>query len=104
MEVFPLSGPEGHFTDRDGIAQVLDFPVRGVYAVYKVPDDAYQAEYWPAGQYGILFIIADSSSPYSIGLMIADGMIVRLDYYFGDWLVESFEARAGEMVLPPLGD
>lgn len=103
VEVFPLSGPEGHFARPEQIDSIFDFPVKGLYAVYSVPEDAYEADYWPAGAYGLIFLLAESSAPHgAIGVIVEDGKIVRLDYYYGDWLGETFESRAGEMVLPPL--
>lgn len=102
VEVFPLSGPEGHYTDSQGIEGVLDFGVTGVYAVYRVPEDAYEAEYWPAGQYVIIFILDEITPNKAIGIVIEDSQIVRLDYIFGDWIAETVFNRAREFILPPL--
>jgi hypothetical protein len=38
----------------------------------------------------------------AIGVIVDQGQVVRLDYYFGDWLYEDYAARGGEALLPPL--
>jgi len=55
VEVFPFLRAEGEYVRRESIDRVLRFAVEGLYAVYRVPDDAYEEEYWPAGEYGIVF-------------------------------------------------
>ncbi len=56
VEVFPFVAAEGEFVRRDGIDRVLQFTVEGLYGVYRVPDSAFRAAYWPAGQYAAVFV------------------------------------------------
>ena len=100
VEVFPVLGQEGEFVRRDGIARRLDFAVRGLYAVYRVPADAYREQYWPAGDYGIVFI--DQREGLTVVAHAAGAAIVRLDFL--RWPPAVVVARdAGELVLAPPG-
>jgi hypothetical protein len=98
VEVFPVGGPEGTFMGRAEIDHLVPSQVAGLYAVYRVPANAYREAYWPAGNYGVVFLRPDSS--FVIALVDESG-IVRLDYPpppSGDgtngWMSE-------EMILPP---
>ncbi len=56
VEVFPFVAAEGEFVRHDAIDRVLQFTVEGLYGVYRVPDSAFRAAYWPAGQYAAVFV------------------------------------------------
>jgi hypothetical protein len=100
VEVFPVLGQEGEYARRDGIARILDLTVKGLYAVYRVPADAYREEYWPAGDYGIVFV--GDREGLTIVAHAAGGAIVRLDLAL--WAPAIVVARdAGELLLPPPG-
>ena len=100
VEVFPVLGQEGEYVRRDAIARILDFRVRGLYAVYDVPADAYREEYWPAGDYGI--VLVHEREGLTVVAHTAAGAIVRLDLLL--WPPAVVVAReAGELVLPPPG-
>ena len=76
MEVFPVGGVEGSFARRADIDRLLQISVTGLYAVYKMPAAAHQEDYWPAGDYGVVFLRPDNS--FLIAFVNPNG-IVRLD-------------------------
>lgn len=83
VEVFPMGGGEGHFATPETVMAPLDFTVRGLYAVYRVPADAYRESYWPAGEYALLFDRDQNDLPLPITVLVADGKVVRIDYGVG---------------------
>lgn len=100
VEVFPILGQEGEFVRPQAIDSRLDFAVQGLYAVYRIPGDAYQEAYWPAGEYGIVFI--DRRDELTVIAHAAGDSIVRLDFL--RWPAATIvAAEAGELLLPPPG-
>lgn len=83
VEVFPLGGAEGQFATPKNMDNVLQFWIKDLYAVYKVPADAYEKSYWPAGEYALLFERDQNDIPFPITVLVADGKIVRINYHFG---------------------
>jgi hypothetical protein len=100
VEVFPILGQEGEFVRREAVDSRLDFAAQGLYAVYRIPGDAYEEAYWPAGEYGILFI--DRREGLTVTAHVSEGRMVRLDLQ--RWPAAVLVAReAGELLLPPPG-
>jgi hypothetical protein len=100
VEVFPILGQEGEFLRREAIDSRLDFAVQGLYAVYRIRGDAYQEAYWPAGEYGVVFL--DRREGLPITAHVSEGGMVRLDLQ--RWPGAVLVARdAGELLLPPPG-
>jgi hypothetical protein len=97
VEVFPIGGPEGTFVRRAGIDR-LRTSVTGLYAVYRVRADAYREDYWPAGEYGVVFLRPDNS--FLVALVGADG-IVRVDYPAVSPTDDLSAWTGGDWVLPP---
>jgi hypothetical protein len=56
VEVFPILGSEGTFVTREQIAGAFPEGDYSLYAVYRVAEDAEAYDYWPAGDYGVVFI------------------------------------------------
>ena len=100
VEVFPVGGVEGSFARRADIDRLLQISVTGLYAVYKMPAAAHQEDYWPAGDYGVVFLRPDNS--FLIAFVNPNG-IVRLDNLppvdVPDHLLRW---TGGKMVLPPV--
>ncbi len=100
VEVFPVLGQEGEFVRPQAIDSRLEFAVEGLYAVYRIPGDADQEAYWPAGEYGIVFI--DRREGLTTTAHATGGRIVRLDFRW--WPAATLvAAEAGELLLPPPG-
>lgn len=80
VEAFPVAYSEGVQIRPEQIRDVFDFTVRGLFAVYRVPDDVYEKEYWPAGEYAIVFTSEDGGHSHIITLHVINGEIVRLEF------------------------
>jgi hypothetical protein len=80
VQGLPVSYGEGTFLRAKNAQSALNFSVLDLIAVYRVPDTAYQADYWPAGEYGIVFTTGDGGFLHVITLILEDGKIVRIDF------------------------
>ncbi len=99
VEVLPFLGPEGHFLRKDEVHEWSGIEVLGLYAVYRVSDEVYSTEYYPAGQIGVIFI--GPREKQSVVLQIDDGRVVRIDYVLGDSPKSKLEREAQDIILPP---
>jgi len=80
VEVFPISEAEGHFVRPEEIDRALEFTVDGLYAVYRPVPGRDPIEYWPVGEYALLFErqIYNTSQPVTV--FVQDGRMVRLGF------------------------
>jgi hypothetical protein len=103
VEVFPVLGPEGMHLRRENIETAFPRGNKTLYAVFRVPDGAYEEDYWPAGQYGIIFLDGDPTHPTATTFLADAGGIVRIVYYQS--LPRSLELEHGikvnSFILPP---
>ena len=99
VEVLPFLGPEGHFLRRDELNQWQGIDVAGLYAVYRVSDEAFSDKNYPAGEYGIVF--RTKSPNFIVTLQVENGNILRIDSLFGTPPEINFERDAQEIILPP---
>lgn len=83
VEVLPVSAGEGSFSRSESVEAALDFVVMGLYAVYRVPDGEFQADYSPAGEYGLLFTREMNAVPFPVTVFTEDGRIVRVQHHLG---------------------
>lgn len=81
----------------------IEFTVKALYAVYRVPPDAYRESYWPAGEYALLFERDQNDLPLPITVRVADGKVVRIDYGIGTPPEEILKSIPVDLILiPPL--
>jgi hypothetical protein len=52
-----------------------------LFAVYRVPEDSLQANYSPAGEYGVIFTREINAVPFPVTVFVEDGRIVRLHHH-----------------------
>ncbi|MFN2265155.1 MAG: hypothetical protein ACK2UM_12910 [Anaerolineales bacterium] len=83
IQVLPILSSEGTFSTPQDIDQALEFVVMDLYAIYRVPEDAIKADYWPAGEYGLIFTREMNAVPFPVTVFVEDGRIVRLHHHFG---------------------
>lgn len=101
VEVLPFLGSEGSFIPRDEIGEWQGIDVSGLYAIYEVSPDIIVEEYYPPGDYAILFAGRDDHSP--VALRLTDGRIVRVDYIAGrESLNAILEREASRLILAPI--
>ncbi|HSF82054.1 MAG TPA: SH3 domain-containing protein [Anaerolineales bacterium] len=99
VEVLPFLGSEGNFLRRDEIYKWQGIDVAGLYAVYRVSDEAYSPKEYPAGEYGIVFRLKDPNE--IVTLQVENGRILRVDYQYGLPPEVNFERDAQETILTP---
>jgi hypothetical protein len=101
VTAFPVLYSEGVHVRPDQIQNVFDFSVRGLLAVYVVPEDSYSTDDWPAGESAVVFTSEDGGYPHVITVHITDGEIVRLEFNAGwppfPWIWD----RSDNFILPP---
>ena len=83
LEVLPIIGSEGSYIRKDEIDSLKGINVDGIYAIYRTSEDALNEQYYPPGDYIILFMPSENESV--VALHIADGGIVRVDNLFGEF-------------------
>ena len=102
VDAFPVSTGEGYYVRSENIQDVFGFTVRGLIAVYVVPEDAYHTDFWPAGEYGIIFTSEDGGYPHTITVLVEDGLIVRLEFN-PDWPpFDLIREKSDEFILFPI--
>jgi hypothetical protein len=100
VEALPFLGPEGYFLRRDELNEWQGIDVAGLYAVYRVSDEAYSHKDYPAGEYGIVF--RTKSPNFIVTLQVENGSILRIDSLFVGTPPEiNFGRDAEEIILPP---
>ena len=99
VEVFPILGSEGHHMRRGEIDSWEGLPASDVFAVYRVSDQVYSDASYPAGEYGIVFILEEGEP--AVNAHVRDGRIIRLDYLFVDPSEIDLEQLASEIILAP---
>lgn len=80
IEVFPVGGAEGHYIRPEDIDLTLGFAVDALYAVYQPVPGADPVEYWPVGEYALLFEHQAYNTSMPITAFVQDGKLVRLDF------------------------
>lgn len=102
IEVLPFLGGEGSFIRKDEIESWPGIEVAGLYAVYRVSPAVTSEQYYPAGEFAILFV-GPKNRP-AVSLRIGDGGIVRVDHIL-DGSLKSLDAilqrEASEVILAP---
>ncbi len=107
VEVFPHQTGEGGYATRATIEGALTFTVTGLYGVYRVPPASTRYDYYPAGDYAIVFTrdpgrMSRLTPVLQVIVHVENGAVVALDRtpYVADW--PPFEAAPAQWVLPPL--
>jgi len=97
VEVMPVLVPEGHHIRRSEFSAWPGIGKAQLYAAYKIPEDAYSDEYFPVGEYGIAFLLADQANVAVF--QVTEAGIVRLDYH----TIPSMEEvlKASQVVVRP---
>jgi hypothetical protein len=99
IEAFPFLGAEGGHLRRSEMQDWAGIQVSGVYAVYRVSEQVYSDEAYPAGEYAIVFLVENND--YLITAQVRDGKIVRLDTNYGEPAEIDLERLASEVILAP---
>jgi hypothetical protein len=96
VEVLPVLGPEGHHMRRTELSSWTGIDGAQLYAAFRTPESTYSDEFYPAGEYGVAFLLPDGSNV--VVFQVTQDGIVRLDYHVPqtiDQLLEQSEVIIG---------
>lgn len=100
VEVFPYrQGRGSRYATPEELDDLLQFPLGGIYAVYRIPQDGFEETWWPRGEYGIMFVSAEGD--LGVELIVEGGQVVRIEF----WPITPVEALTGwepDYILPPV--
>lgn len=98
VEVLPFLGPEGHHWRRSELASWQGLRDARLYAAYRTSERTYSDEFYPAGDFGVAFVLPDGVN--AVVLQVSDAGIVRVDYTFLDAIDDVL--GESEVVLGPI--
>jgi len=103
VDVLPSLGPEGSFMRSDEMENWTGIEVSGLYAIYRVSPAVTYEQYYPAGEYAIVYV-GEENQP-AISLRVDNGMIVRVDYILdtsAGSLAGLLQREASQLILEPV--
>jgi hypothetical protein len=103
VEVLPFLGGEGIFLRRDESVEWGGVEAVAIYSIYRVSENVRAEEYYPAGEYAIMFS-APANRPL-VSVRVGDGGIVRVDHLFDtspEALNSILEREAADVILAPI--
>jgi hypothetical protein len=99
VEVFPILGSEGTFASRGNLDGVFPQGDYALHAVYRVAADAEAYDYWPAGEYGVVFV--ERQAGMGLTMLVGEAGIVRIVHTFPGQSLYSRDVA--EYTLEPAG-
>ena len=100
VEVFPYREHRAtKYVSPEELAKFLEFPLGGLYAVYRVPQGGFAQEWWPAGEYSVVFVTAEDD--FGVEVILEGDQVVRIEFHQLT-PVEYLCCFDGEYLLPPL--
>jgi hypothetical protein len=101
VDGLPFISSEGGYIRKEDMTNSNAFNLRedALYAIYRVSENALNEEYYPPGDYMIVFMPDENGS--ATALRVDKVGIVRVDTLFGDSLKTVIERDAAEVILPP---
>lgn len=97
VEVLPILGPEGHHMRRSELGSWPGLSKAQLYAVYRTSKSTYSDEFYPAGEYGVAFLMPDKANV--VVFQVSDDGIVRIDYTILPSIEETL--KSSEVVIGP---
>ena len=68
-----------HYAAPDELEALLEFPLEGLYAVYRVPEAGFEETWWPAGEYSVVF--ASTEGELGVEVIIEGEQVVRIEFW-----------------------
>lgn len=99
VEAFPVLDMEGHFVSPDEIDPVLALRVKGLYAVYRPLPSPEASDWWPTGEYALLFGREMNDISIPVTALVQDGKLVRLVFSYGVSPAEILSGVPVEQIL-----
>jgi hypothetical protein len=98
VEVFPMGGPESSFARAGETPAFLPLEVTGLYGVYRVARPGVTEEYFPAGDWGVVF---NRPNGLLLDARVTSEGIVRIDYPPPGMGSEWWDVAAEEWLVQP---
>lgn len=100
VDVLPVLSVEGTFIHADEADKFQGLNVKGIHSIFRNSSTAYSEEYFPVGEYTILFV--SDENLVGVALRIGAGKIVRVDYLLQDSAIQTIVTRdALTFILEP---
>jgi hypothetical protein len=97
VEVLPVLGPEGHHMRRTELSSWTGIDGAQLYAAFRTSESVYSDEFYPAGEYGVAFLLPDEANV--VVFQVTQDGIVRLDYHVPQTIDDLLEQS--EVILGP---
>jgi hypothetical protein len=97
VEVLPVLGPEGHHMRRTELSSWTGIDGAQLYAAFRTSESVYSDEFYPAGEYGVAFLLPDEANV--VVFQVTQDGIVRLDYHVPQTINELL--KQSEVILGP---
>lgn len=78
VDVLPILGPEGGHIRRSEFSSWPGIGAAQLYAAFRTSEGMYSDEFFPAGEFGVAFLLPDKASV--VVFQVTEDGIVRLDY------------------------
>jgi hypothetical protein len=99
VKALPVLGSEGGHVRIDEINSWEGVGAARLYAVYRTGSHTYSDEFYPAGEFAVVFIPAGSTG--ALTLQVTGNGIVRFDHGFGPTVEELYREHASDFMLGP---
>lgn len=99
VEVFPILATEGHFVRPEEINPALEIVAKGLYAVYRPLPTPNAEDWWPSGDYALLFDREFNDIPNPVTALVQDGKLVRLVFSIGITPAQILDGIPVEQIL-----
>ncbi len=100
VEALPVLGSEGGHIRIDEINSWQGIGAARLYAVYRTGSYTYSDEFYPAGEFAVVFIPEDSTG--ALTLQVTPDGIVRFDHSFGPTTEQLYKEHPSDFILGPL--
>lgn len=101
IQVFPYEEHRmAEYVAPDALDKFLEFPLGGLYAVYRTPSDGFKADWYPVGEYSVVFVTQDGEQGVEMSVDSA-GKVVRIAFW-PMTPVEFLHDTDFDYLLPPL--
>jgi len=98
--VFPYRyGRGSRYVTPEELSSFLEFPLAGLYSVRRVPENSFEQDFWPAGEYSVMLVALDGE--LGVELLIEGESVVRIEFW-PITPVEALEGYDGEYILAPI--
>lgn len=78
VDVLPILGPEGGHIRRSEFSSWSGVGAPQLYAAFRTSERTYSDEFFPAGEFGVAFLLPDKATV--VVFQVTDAGIVRVDY------------------------